>query len=250
LESAIPYFHHGQIHGFAMRCSNLREFPLPASRWLGLWLAFSLSLSACAPTDIPSSAPAPDPPPETENQHPTDPVLDSTLIPGERVGAITANTTYADLVNLYGAEVLEPVEVHLGEGMFQPGTRINLGDRTLSVVWADDTQTAVASARDFGPAWQVEPGLGLGTSLAEMQAALGDFEVYGFGWDYGGTVVLEGTVLEPYQDSLFLRFSPRDGWESPPEAYFTVMGEARFPADAPALQTLDLVVTEMVVLLN
>ncbi len=174
----------------------------------------------------------------------------TTLIPGDRVGSLTATTTYNDLVEQYGEESLESVEVHLGEGQFAPGTRVHQDDRSFSVVWTDEQRTAVQSVRDFGVAWQIEPGIGVGTSLIELREKLGEFELYGFGWDYGGTMDLAGTVLEPYQEVLVLRLSPTPAIPNSMNRYESVMGERLFPSDTPAFQDMNLAVREMIVILK
>lgn len=178
------------------------------------------------------------------------PELDTTIVPGDRVGAVTATTTYDDLVALYGVDSLEPVEVHLGEGMVAPGTRVNQGAQSFSVVWTDESRTAVQSVRDFGVAWQVDPGIGVGTSLSELREKLGEFELYGFGWDYGGTMILDGTVLEPYKENLILRLGSTVENAGLTEQYQSVMGEQLFPSDTPAFQEMELAVREMIVRLN
>lgn len=229
----------------------------PLYRASGLLLAAGLLLSACSLSESqPSATPQP-----TESQaqsmenpaassSPDAPEFDTTIVPGDRVGAVTATTTYDDLVALYGADRLESVEVYLGEGMFAPGTRVTQGAQSFSVVWTDESRTAVQSVRDFGVAWQVDPGIGVGTSLSELRDKLGEFELYGFGWDYGGTMVLDETVLEPYKENLILRLGATVETGGRIGQYESVMGERSFPSDTPAFQDMELAVREMIVRLN
>lgn len=173
---------------------------------------------------------------------------DTVIVPGERVGPVTAATTYADLVATFGPEVLQDGEIHLGEGFTTLGTVVDLGpDHHFTVIWADDSRQQVIEVRDFGSAWTTPEGIGPGSSLRDLQRVLGPFEFHGFGWDYGGTVLLTDTALAAYDGLLFLRLQP-DNWDAPELAEFIV--DSPFAADNPALATLDLTVDTVVVRLE
>jgi hypothetical protein len=115
------------------------------------------------------------------------------------------------------------------------------------VVWVDDSRQQVTEVREFGSAWTTPEGLGPGSSLADMQAVLGSFEFYGFNWDYGGTVLFDGTPLAEYQGLLFLRLQPLNR-EAPELNSF--IGDGAFSSEDPALAPLELVVDTMVVRLE
>lgn len=244
---------------------SLRSIQIkPLYRSLGFALAAGLLVSSCtASIDSSNSDTAPETAQQVEGsvQSPAPEVspssaaegeadADLAIVPGERVGSVTTRTTYDDLVGLYGEDALEDVEVSMGEGTFSPGTRVNQGDRSFSVVWLDETRTSIQSIQEFGPAWQVGPGVGIGTSFEDLQTKLGTFELYGFGWDYGGTLLLDGTELEPYEGALVLRVSPGVDPTSVAESYESVMGEQLYLSNTPALQDLDLSVSEMIVTLE
>ncbi|MBD0268910.1 MAG: hypothetical protein ICV77_11535, partial [Cyanobacteria bacterium Co-bin8] len=113
---------------------------------------------------------------------------DTVVVPGERVGPIRPTTSRAELAELFGEEQLRDEEINVGEGFTEPGTVVDLGeDRRLTVVWTDDSRSKPLMAKDFGSEWKTPEGLGLGTSMAELKQELGDFELFGFGWDYGGS---------------------------------------------------------------
>jgi len=178
---------------------------------------------------------------------------DTTVVPGDRVGPITADTSRADLAARFGEALLEDTEVAVGEGFTESGTIVNAGsDRTFAVIWVDDSQSEPATVKDFGTAWQTPEGIGVGTSFAELQALLGPFDLYGFGWDYGGTLVLEGSNLSNYYGSLILRLQPTDPsvLQQQAEAFAAVRGDKLISSDEPNLVALDLVVDEMIVYLN
>jgi hypothetical protein len=67
--------------------------------------------------------------------------------------------------------------------------------------------------------------------------------VLGFGWDYGGTVMLEATRLE--NSGLFFRTEPRTESGSTRETYQRVQGDRPFPSSHPDVRALDLVVSRL-----
>jgi hypothetical protein len=174
---------------------------------------------------------------------------DRLVIPGKRVGPVTAQTSRADLASFYGEAALSDRPVSLGEGTTELGTVVNAGtDHQFAVVWADDAQSRPRLIKDFGQAWQIPEGLGVGAPYAAVQTVLGDFDLYGFAWDYGGTIVLEDTALAQYDDILWLRLAPSDAAIAAHlEAYEATMGDGIFASSDPNLGVLDLSVYEMVV---
>ncbi|MBD2256560.1 hypothetical protein [Pseudanabaena sp. FACHB-2040] len=177
---------------------------------------------------------------------------DTVVVPGERVGPIRPTTSRAELAELFGEEQLRDEEINVGEGFTEPGTVVDLGeDRRLTVVWTDDSRSKPLMAKDFGSDWKTPEGLGLGTSMAELKQELGDFELFGFGWDYGGSIVLENTALDEYHGDLFLRVRPSQATiEQHREAYEAVVGDAVFESTDPHMEPLEPVVYDMTVYLN
>ncbi|WP_017301412.1 hypothetical protein [Nodosilinea nodulosa] len=210
-------------------------------------LLLLLPLASCLPT-APSHAPTVEPPSPTPGT-PAQPATDFLVVPGQRVGPVTAETSRADLSARYGAAALQDGPIQMGEGTTEPGTVVNPGpDRQFSVVWQDASQTRPQLIKDFGPAWQTPEGLGVGAPYVAVKAALGSFQLYGFAWDYGGTVVLEGSQLEQYNGYLILRLNPSEAaLAQHAEAYQAVMGDELFASDNPNLDVLKPSVYEMVV---
>ena len=125
-------------------------------------------------------------------------ILNNTLIvPGKSVGAVTAKTTRADLVKIFGESKLKDDVVLEDEGTISvPVTKVNLGgEKYFTVAWEEDTRETLLYVRDFGSAWKTPEGIGIGTSLQELQKKLGDFKLTGLGWNYGGFINLETTTL-------------------------------------------------------
>ncbi|MEO1208067.1 MAG: hypothetical protein AAFX78_00860 [Cyanobacteria bacterium J06638_20] len=180
------------------------------------------------------------------------PTIDMTVIPGERVGAIDASTSRTELAELYGEENLTDADIPVGEGFVEAGTALDMGEgRSLNLIWSDETRTQPLEARDLGEAWKLPEGIGVGTSLEELEEILGPFELTGFGWDYGGTVFFEGTPLAEYDGLVWVRLAPPDSrLADSPGAFEAVMGDRMIPSDDPNLDALDLSVVDMGVYLS
>lgn len=176
------------------------------------------------------------------------------IIPGVRVGKVTANTSRADLAKLFPPNIaeLKDIEVPLGEGMTASGTKIEMSDENrFTVIWRNEQKTEIDKILDFGTAWHLAESIYVGTKWQVLREKLGNFSLFGFRWDYGGTLQLEGTALEKYQDNLIIRVAPsQDVISSNPQAINAVSGERLFQSTNPNLEQLDLSVSEIVVTLN
>ncbi|MDX2214141.1 MAG: hypothetical protein SFY66_12705 [Oculatellaceae cyanobacterium bins.114] len=177
---------------------------------------------------------------------------DTTVVPGERVGPITRDTTRDDLVELFGEDNLKDETIDIGEGESEIGTIVYPdSERSLTVIWTDDTRNKLAAVINLGSAWKTPEGIGVGMPFAELQEKLGEFQLYGFDWDYGGTVMLEGTQLAAYDGLLVLRLQPADdASEKSPSNYQAVVGDKLFSSTDPNFQSLDITVNEMAVSLD
>ncbi|MBD2460628.1 hypothetical protein H6G89_06180 [Oscillatoria sp. FACHB-1407] len=202
----------------------------------------SPSPEASAPQAAVASAPAAEP--EAE--------IDTTVVPGERVGPITRDTTRDDLVTLFGEDNLKDETVSIGEGESEVATIVYPdSERSLTVIWTDDTRSKLAAVINLGSAWKTPEGIGVGTSFTELQEKLGEFQLYGFDWDYAGTIVLEGSDLADYEGLLVLRVEPAENAaETAPSNYEAVMGDQLFPSTDPNFEPLGIKVGEMAVSLD
>ncbi|NET03159.1 MAG: hypothetical protein F6K09_32335 [Merismopedia sp. SIO2A8] len=174
---------------------------------------------------------------------------DTIIIPGERIGSVTSNTSRQQLTQLFGEQRLTDEQVHMGEGFTQPGTRVNLGsDLSFTIVWADPNRLQVQEVRNLGSDWQTPQGIGVGTTFTQLQEQLGSFEIYGLAWDYGGTVLLQGTKLAEYEQLLILRLQAApDAAQKSPEDYQAVLGDSTFSSSNPHMGRLNLKVGEIIV---
>ncbi|MGB3492666.1 MAG: hypothetical protein WBA57_08050 [Elainellaceae cyanobacterium] len=180
------------------------------------------------------------------------PVADTTVVPGEKFGAVTLNTSRQDLEELFGVDVLTDEAVDVGEGMTEAATLVALEDGyAFTIVWEDDSRTAPFEIRDIGEGWTMPEGIQVGTSFSELQSSLGEFELYGLGWDYGGTVVLDNTTLDAYQDHLILRLQPdAQAQTAQPGAMEALMGDSLYASDNPNFGKLNMSVYEIIVRLG
>lgn len=121
------------------------------------------------------------------------PPSDWLIVPGERVGAINANTSEKMLETQFGSDNIEPVDVYLGEGFTEPGTAVfpNEESKRIEVVWRDDSRTVPKEVRLTGRTseWRTKGGLSLGSTLKEIEMLNGyPFRLAGFAFDYSGTI--------------------------------------------------------------
>ena len=173
------------------------------------------------------------------------------IVPGERVGPITPETTYSALQLQFGSENVHLQPVDVGEGIEEPGAIIYPGDasKTLAVVWRDSGASAKPPSvmvcygqREEGKCdWKTREGISLGTPLLRLEALnRRPFRLAGFGWDYSGTVMSwSGGWLETilnHKGRLIVRLLPQS--LSGPE-YAQLMGDREFSSSHPAMQKLN-----------
>jgi hypothetical protein len=109
-------------------------------------------------------------------------------------------------------------------------------------------RTQPKEIRNLGSGWRTPQGIGVGTPLAQLQQKLGLFKFYGFAWDYGGTVLLEGTKLAKYEDLLILRLrTAPDAAQRSPNDFKALIGERQFSSNNSHLPPLKPMVGEMIV---
>ena len=190
------------------------------------------------------------------------------IVPGVRVGPITNRTSESQIRALYGPENVRRKDIQLEEGASFPGTVVYPDDpeKTFIIRWRDPSfRNLPESVRFQGPhsIWKTDKGLSLGTSLKEIETINGKpFALYGFGWDYGGTVAgAEGGILAELGEkehgsvavrSLILRLSAQIFPTGPilltQDEYMKLTGERIFRSDHPGMQKLNPQVYEMIVL--
>ena len=176
-----------------------------------------------------------DAPPEAGNRD---------ICPGRRVGAITENAVRADLARIYGADAVRDDSVYVGEGMFEPGSWIKLSSDSIAVIWTDSTRTRIRAIKNLGPAWRTREGLGIGSTLKEIAAAFPSAQILGYGWDYGGTIMLPEN--HPAYGKLILR-TAGTATAAPQQSIARIRGDQPFALDDPDVVALRPVVREIAV---
>jgi hypothetical protein len=177
--------------------------------------------------------------------------LNTEIIPGVRVGPITATTSYPDLVKIFGAERLSdirPPDAKETEREF--GTKLNLGsDWSLIVVWQDKTKTKPYEIIEMGRGWKLPADLKVGMTMAELQQKLGSFQLVGLGGPYGGVVPLTNTKLEQYFGKIIVQLAPKTGVDKKfPQQYKAVSGERLIDSTDPNWQPLEMTLKYVVML--
>jgi|GEM_PF-901185 len=203
--------------------------------------------------------------PPIEQAGPGDPW---SIVPWVRVGQITNRTSEAQVRALYGLENVQRKDIPLEEGESFPGTVVYPDDpeKTFTVRWRDPYFRNLPESVYFrGPRsiWKTDKGLSLGTTLKEIETINGKpFALYGFGWDYGGTVAgAEGGILTELGEkehgsvsvrSLILRLSDEifqtRTVSLTQDEFREITGERILCSDHPVMQKLNPRVYEMIVL--
>lgn len=183
---------------------------------------------------------------------------DWNIVPGKRVGPITAKTSRDDLARLFPGSKIADDEMELDEGMLTPATFVYKGEpsRQLAIVWngksaeAHPKEIFICFERRSGPCdWQASNGIRIGTRLHDLEAKNGrPFTVAGFGWNYGGNVTSwDGGSLSKWDAIGSLVFTldadrlPNGRYAVPLslEESHSVQGDHPVSSGAPAMRKLD-----------
>jgi hypothetical protein len=126
---------------------------------------------------------------------------DFLLVPGVRVGPLTASAVKADVPRLFPGATVKDDELELDEGYVLQATFVNREKRpeSLAIVWNGKTpdshpkQVFVCRGRGRGECkWHaVAPGgnIGVGVKMLDLEKINGKpFTIHGFGYGYGGNI--------------------------------------------------------------
>ncbi|NJM77560.1 MAG: hypothetical protein HC852_19505 [Acaryochloridaceae cyanobacterium RU_4_10] len=202
------------------------------------------------PSVQPTPAPKTQPKPQGSSKPSTASIKDTVLVPGEKIGPITAKSTYEDLVKIFGAESLSDIRPPDADDTEKEiGTRVNLGpDLSLTLVWHDKTKTKLYEAIDLGPGWKMPNGLRIGMPMTEIQKILGPFQMVGLGGPYGGVIPLSETTLKQYYGKIIVQMAPvKDAAKKFPKEYKAVEGERLIASTDPNWKALGMTVKYLVI---
>ena len=170
--------------------------------------------------------------------------IDLGIVLGERVGAMTADTTRDKLVELYGAENVADTDYPIGEGEMVAASIIFSGtSREATIIWAPDKKNEkVDRVVIAGEQWLLPAGIRPGDELAEVEEINGaPFMIYGFGWDYGGVGYFKGGKLDR-KAQIWFRPSVEEGPD-----YEKVLGDSLFNSADAAMRAVDPRITEVAI---
>jgi hypothetical protein len=158
------------------------------------------------------------------------------LLPGYGADTITSKTSLCDVREAFGIGNFKVGDIMVGEGNSVPGV----------VVFPDDP----ARRRGESTRWKTPECVTLGSRLMELEKLNGGpFKLYGFAWDYGGTVSSwEGGKLEAaYGKKVILRF---DSESASNPRYLQVSGDREFSSRHPVMRKINPRVNEIVLSLD
>ncbi|TXB62426.1 hypothetical protein [Phaeodactylibacter luteus] len=148
-------------------------------------LMMTLLAFSCSPSS--SQAQQQGAPPAAAKPSPADP--DFQMVAGERAGAVFPRSTLASLRETYGAENVIEQTVYVGEGEEREGLALFPGTpNELEIGLLNGHPEFVRASKTEGQ-WSAA-GIKPGMPLAALEALNGGpFMLFGFEWDYGGTVI-------------------------------------------------------------
>jgi hypothetical protein len=163
------------------------------------------------------------------------PAPDSTdwlIVPGARVGAITAKSTLADVARVYGEANVRLTRVHGAESDGGSVAMVLFPDdstRRIEVAFSDTINLRyprMVTLRGSQSMWHTIAGVSLGTTVDELQKLNAKpFEFNGFGWDYGGQIVNWHGGVMGRDTSMAIRLDALHLFDNKP--YRSVMGERK-----------------------
>ena len=135
------------------------------------------------------------------------------IVGGHRVGPIKADSSFDQLVEVFGADHVRMQKVGVGEGemasafVIYPGT-----DNEVHAILDEEGQVRMIRIEGVHTKWRTASGISLGSSLASVEKANGKpFVVSGFEWDYPGTV--ESWEDGHFHERLGIAFDYRHRYE-------------------------------------
>jgi hypothetical protein len=180
------------------------------------------------------------------------------IVPGVRVGPLTASSGRADLERIFGAAAIVDRAIDMGDNSSRPGTVVYPDDpsEALAIVWRDETRTLPEQVlvcyglmRGAACKWRTASGIGMNTSLRDLENANGrPFLLLGFERDFAGTVMSweGGKLAREFEETgrLVLRLMPKTSGDGQFIPLLTGSEEAavlaeRIPSDHPAMHKLN-----------
>jgi hypothetical protein len=207
---------------------------------------------ACAGPPASETPPAVESPPARDSTRvPQRTAHDWLIVPGERVGPISATTSEAELLSRLGAGAVVRREVYLAEGFCTAGNVLYPDSPdAVEIGWADSLRSrpAFLTIRGRGSRWATPAGVRIGATLKDLEALRGEPLTFaGFGWDYGGGASWQ----EPdAAHAVGIRLSPDSvSWETAraDSQWTEILGDRPVRSDHPLVRRLNIVVEALYV---
>ena len=164
---------------------------------------------------------------------------DRSICPGQRVGAVMMGVTRSDLERIYGPQAVRTDSVYLGEGEWGRGIGIKASATdSLIVTLIEDSLIGTVFIRS--PGWRTVEGLGIGSSLEDLERVYKTVRVFGFEFDGAGAVMLPDSVR-----GIWFRVYPTVGDDEHQEAWNKVAVGNDYPSTDPNMRVLKPAVTEI-----
>lgn len=179
------------------------------------------------------------------------------IVPGKRVGPITAKTTRTELVRLFGEKNVQDSEIVVSDGGREPGTVVfgDQPDAALGILWMEEDNpdspvrgiiVCYGSTLPDKCRWHTAEAISFGTALKALERLNGQkFKLNGFDWGYGGLVTSwEGGRLERLSTAcgrVNLRLDPPAAPESDQRSDLLeqLEGDREFWSSDPPMQALN-----------
>lgn len=204
-----------------------------------LFVGLALSLLACQsqPTADAEESEAVETP--TTVELPAEP--EYLIVVGQSLGPIGKGSTLAALHAALERNIID-TDFYLGEGYSEPGITIYPSSTKAIDVLLAEGEPTLAEIRHPESPWKTMDGIGIGSTLAEVQAANGaPFELAGFEWDYGGRVTDWGEGKFAAKD-FFMTFDLEMPEKAAAEDMSQFLGDQIFASDIEALNNYKITV--------
>lgn len=181
------------------------------------------------------------------------------LRPGIGAGPIRMDFDRKKLDSALGKNNVVTADLDMGEGQRVKGVKIFPGTTAeAEIFWHKrESQRYIALIRisKAGSPWKFRDGLKIGSTMEEVRLMnAGDFNIFGFGWDYGGQVASfnKGNLDRPYQirKMTAIYFQPTH-WKDLSEAdRKSISGDQWKSTSLPAMKKAQPVVSKMILYFN